>query len=76
MDETPLGKELPEGGGAGVAQHRLRAAGEHCRRPSAFLAEAQVTHGVKTAMKRMQTLGGDAARHTPAMNAGSLELRQ
>jgi hypothetical protein len=76
MDETPLGKELPERGGAGVAKNRVWAAGEHRRHPSALLAEPEVPDGVNTAMKAMQPLGLDAARHTPAMNAGTLELRQ
>jgi hypothetical protein len=76
VDETPLGKELPERGRAGMAENCVLAAREHGRHPSAFLAEPKVADGVNTAMKAVQALGAYAARHTPAMNARALELSQ
>jgi hypothetical protein len=76
MHEPPLGKELPECGGAGVTEDGVRAAGEHRCHPSAFLAEAPVADGVHSAMKAVQALGL-SARSTPAiMDTRAFELRK
>jgi hypothetical protein len=74
VHETPLGKELPERRRAGVTENRIRAAGEHGRHPSAFLAEAAMADGVNTAMNAVQPLGLDAPSDALAPNSESLEL--
>jgi hypothetical protein len=75
VDETPLGKELPKRGGAGVAEHGVGPAGEHRRHPPALLAEPAVSDGVNTAMKAMQLLCLHAPGQALAVNAKTLKLR-
>ena len=54
VDETPLGKELPERGGADVTQNRLGTAGENRRHPLTLLAQSPVPDGVNTAMDAVE----------------------
>jgi hypothetical protein len=74
VDETPLGKELPERSGAGVAEDGVRAAGEHRRHPSPLLAEPRVSDGVHPAMNAVQALCHNEAGHALALNTQPLKL--
>jgi hypothetical protein len=75
MHETPLGKELPERCGAGVAEDGVHAAGEHRRHPSALLAEARVPDGVNTTMNAVQALRAHASQAAALVDAGAFQLR-
>jgi hypothetical protein len=74
VHETPLGKELPERGGADVAEHGARAAGENRRHPPPLLAEPTMPDGVHTAMNAVQLLGPNASRQALTPNPEPLEL--
>ena len=76
MNETPLGKELPERRRADVAEDGIRAAGEHGCHPSPLLAEAEVPDGVDPAMNAVKSLRGDTASPTLLVNPRLLELRE
>jgi hypothetical protein len=76
MHEPPLGKELPECGGAGVTEDGVRAAGEHRCHPSPFLAESLVSDGVHTAMNAVQALGCHTAPATPLVDTCASELHK
>ena len=74
VHETPLGKELPERGGTGVAEDGIRPAGEHGRHPPSLLAKPLVPDGVNTAMKAVQALGLYAPQAPAFVDSGAFEL--
>jgi hypothetical protein len=49
---------VPQLGGAQVAEDGALAAGKYRRHPSPFLAEHRVADGVNTAMNTVKTTGG------------------
>jgi hypothetical protein len=74
VHKSPLGKELPERGGTGVAEYGIGAAGEYSCHPPALLAEPQVPDGVNTAMYAVQAPCVHAAPPGSVVDTSVLEL--
>lgn len=76
VDETPLRKELPQGGGADVAQNRSGAACEHRGHPLTLLAQSSVPDRVHPAMNAVQSFCSYSARSAALADPGAFELRK